>query len=47
MIFKNRADHFPSEMSYVTKHQSWHERPYILRWLLKADMPSSEGEDGK
>jgi hypothetical protein len=23
------------------------ERPYIFRWLLKADMPSSEGDDGK
>jgi hypothetical protein len=23
------------------------ERPYIFRWLPKADMPSSEGEDGK
>jgi hypothetical protein len=29
------------------KTQLPQKRPYILRWLPQADMPSSNGEDGK
>ena len=32
-------------LCYITRLP--HKRPYILRWLPQADMPSSKGEDGK